>query len=176
MFLAIVTKTQRIMTEKIFIEELLNSHTYMLRFANKLTGNYDDSLDLMQETMLRAYSKRFSFIEGTNFTFWLLTIMRNIHLNRIAYEKRRPVLVIPDYQNYNFPDSFDESYLINVSYITHAIDRLPLNFAVPFKLFLSGYHYDEIAAELHLPISTVKNRIHSARIQLRSMLSEFLEQ
>ena len=40
-------------------------------------------------------------------------------------------------------------------------------------MFLDGFHYDEIAEELDIPMGTVKSRIFHARKRLREELSEF---
>jgi DNA-directed RNA polymerase specialized sigma24 family protein len=37
-------------------------------------------------------------------------------------------------------------------------------------MHFQGYKYHEIAEELNIPIGTVKNRIHIARKELKSML------
>ena len=53
----------------------------------KLTRNVEESEDLIQETMLRAFSNIGKFQEGTNLKAWLFTIMKNIFINN--YRKRQ---------------------------------------------------------------------------------------
>jgi len=54
-----------------------------------------------------------------------------------------------------------------------AIDGLKGDFRKPFTMFLDGYHYDEIAEEMGIPMGTVKSRIFHARKKLASNLSDF---
>ena len=63
--------------------------------------------------------------------------------------------------------------LINIDDIQAAISRLKYDFRRPFSMFLDGFHYDEIAEELDIPMGTVKSRIFHARKRLREELSEF---
>jgi RNA polymerase sigma-70 factor, ECF subfamily len=38
---------------------------------------------------------------------------------------------------------------------------------IPFKMYITGYKYQEIAEHLGIPIGTVKNRIFLARERVR---------
>ena len=40
-------------------------------------------------------------------------------------------------------------------------------------MFLDGYHYDEIADEMGIPMGTVKSRIFHARKKLSAALVDF---
>lgn len=42
-------------------------------------------------------------------------------------------------------------------------------------MFFQGYHYDEIAEHMNLPIGTVKSRIFYARKQLKDMIGQRYE-
>ena len=69
-----------------------------------------------------------------------------------------------DFDPAAFPDLFD---------ILEAIDGLKPDFRKPFTMFLDGYHYDEIAEEMEIPMGTVKSRIFHARKKLSSALVDF---
>ncbi|MBK7869376.1 MAG: hypothetical protein IPJ74_01170 [Saprospiraceae bacterium] len=56
----------------------------------KLTKNYEDAKDLMQETVANAYANRHRFTMGTNFKAWITTIMRNAFIN--DYRKNAPAI------------------------------------------------------------------------------------
>ena len=45
--------------------------------------------------------------------------------------------------------------------------------STPFKLYLSGYKYHEIAQHLGIPIGTVKNRIFNARKEIQKKLTGY---
>jgi DNA-directed RNA polymerase specialized sigma24 family protein len=44
------------------------------------------------------------------------------------------------------------------------------DFTEPFMMYFNGFHYQEIAEHLNLPLGTVKSRIFFARKELQSRL------
>lgn len=58
--------------------------------ARRLTCNTVDAEDLVQETMLRAYTGFNTFSEGTNLRAWLFRIMTNPHINYLLRAHHRP--------------------------------------------------------------------------------------
>lgn len=53
--------------------------------------------------------------------------------------------------------------------LMNILERLPINHKIAFQMFFQGYHYDEIASILNLPIGTIKSRIFYARKKMRDM-------
>lgn len=51
------------------------------------------------------------------------------------------------------------------------VGNLSENYKVPFELMVQGYHYDEIAEKINLPMGTVKSRIFYARKKLQGMVN-----
>uniref|UniRef100_UPI003752473E RNA polymerase sigma factor n=1 Tax=Ilumatobacter sp. TaxID=1967498 RepID=UPI003752473E len=62
----------------------------LLRVAHSLTRNHAEAEDLVQDTLLRAYRGIDGF-DGRHPRAWLLTILRNTHINR--NRRRRPELL-----------------------------------------------------------------------------------
>src|SRR4030081_2867919 len=60
-----------------FKTELLGLVPFLRAFARSLTGNQEAADDLAQETLVKAWQSRASFIPGTNLKSWLFTILRN---------------------------------------------------------------------------------------------------
>jgi RNA polymerase sigma-70 factor (ECF subfamily) len=54
--------------------------------------------------------------------------------------------------------------------LTSAIGALSDNLKTPFMMSFNGYKYEEIAEKLHIPLGTVKIRIHTARQKLKAQL------
>jgi RNA polymerase sigma-70 factor (ECF subfamily) len=54
-----------------------------------------------------------------------------------------------------------------------ALMSLQPEYAVPFLRYFEGYKYHEIAAEMDLPLGTIKTRIHVARRVLKSKLKMY---
>jgi RNA polymerase sigma-70 factor (ECF subfamily) len=145
-------------------------------FALKLTKDAEDANDLLQETMLKAFTNRDKFADGTNLKAWLYTIMKNTFITNYQRLVRKNTFI----------DTTDNLHYINsMSNVTHNlaystftqgdIDRVVNSMEealrVPFIMHFRGFKYHEIAEKLHIPIGTVKNRIHIARKELKDRLS-----
>ncbi len=144
-------------------------------FALKLTKDLDDANDLLQDTMVKAYTNQDKFAEGTNLKAWLYTIMKNTFITNYQKMVRRATFVDTT-DNLHYLNS-SEAVIENSAYgdftmedIYEAIDRLDEVFSTPFLLYYRGFKYHEIADRLSIPIGTVKNRIHIARKYLKEDL------
>src|SRR6201986_5486882 len=60
-----------------FKTELLSLVPFLRAFARSLTGSQEGADDLAQETLVKAWQSRDSFVPGTNLKAWLFTILRN---------------------------------------------------------------------------------------------------
>ncbi|GAB3653143.1 RNA polymerase sigma factor [Echinicola sediminis] len=157
----------------------LNEHSKSLKpFALRLTKDSDDANDLLQDTVLKAFTNRDKFSDGTNLRAWLYTIMKNTFITNYQRMVRRATFV----------DSTDNLHYINSGSTTienrvhgefalkdihKSIERLDDAYKVPFYMYFNGFKYKEIADKLDLPIGTVKNRIHIARKMLKSDLKVY---
>jgi RNA polymerase sigma factor (sigma-70 family) len=145
-------------------------------FAMRLTKDIEDANDLMQETMMKAFTNRDKYADGTNLKAWMYTIMKNTFItNYQRLVKRKTFIDTTDNLHYiNSRDSITD----NLAYsgftlrdINQAIAKLDEVYQVPFIMYFRGYKYHEIAEKLNIPIGTVKNRIHIARKELKGKLT-----
>jgi len=167
-----------LMTSKEFDSRIACLRSFFFRFAMHLTKNKEDSEDLMQETMMRAYTNRNKYTDGTNFKAWMATIMRNCFINE--YRKKRNRNKVEQSVNWNImtvavnqPVSNLAPTILMMKEILHKLDGLNEGHRIPFELFFSGFKYVEIAEQLDLPIGTVKSRIFLARKKLKDMIFEY---
>ena len=56
-----------------------------------MSHNHADAEDLVQETVMKAYTHFDSFRSGTNLNAWLLRILTNTYINGYRQKRRRPV-------------------------------------------------------------------------------------
>lgn len=56
--------------------------------------------------------------------------------------------------------------------IEQAIDILNKEYSIPFRMYVSGYKYQEIADKMDIPLGTVKSRIFIARKKAQAYLTE----
>jgi RNA polymerase sigma factor (sigma-70 family) len=147
-------------------------------FALKLTRDMDDANDLLQDTMVKAFTNKDKFTEGTNLKAWLYTIMKNTFITNYQRMVRRGTFVDTT-DNLHYLNSGD-TLVENGAYgdfamddIYHAIEKLDDVYKVPFMMHYRGFKYHEIADKLNIPIGTVKNRIHIARKLLKEDLQVY---
>ena len=161
-----------------FAQNLLSMQTELRHFAYKLTADHDDADDLLQETSLKALDNEEKYVAETNFKGWIYTIMRNIFINNYRKTLRDQTYV--DYtDNLYFlnlgadltDDSLESSY--DLKEIRRVVNALPIEYRVPFAMYVSGFKYREIADKLGLPLGTVKSRIHFTRKKLKEDLKDF---
>jgi RNA polymerase sigma-70 factor (ECF subfamily) len=150
-----------------------------------LTGNREQSQDLLQDTFLKAYRYYNKFVTGTNARAWLYRIMRNTFINEYRRVQRLPILVEFDEQlsSYRMSSSLHsgaeeilqaadtESFGDEVS---SAIAALPEKFKSVIVLRdVQDLPYEEIADTLRIPIGTVRSRLHRARALLFNRLKDY---
>lgn len=160
------------MTSAQFSDTLLCLQDNMRSFALSLTADYDEAQDLMQDTTLRVLKNKDKFVDDVNFKGWVLTVMRNIFINNYHKTARVQSHIDHNADTYNLPiqSSGTPDGAINVKEIHSSIDNLNDLLRKPFKMYIDGYKYNEIADQLNIPLGTVKSRIFLARKELQKVL------
>lgn len=150
------------------------------RVARRLARNPHDAEDLVQETYLKAH-KAFERFEERSFGIrpWLLRILNNTFLNRIAREKKAPTATDQQTLDQSQPGDIGD-VPPNLDYeqldeeVKRALDELSDEFRSVLVLWATNeLSYQEIAEALDLPIGTVMSRLHRARQQLSRKLSDY---
>ena len=165
------------MTRTQFQSNLQEVQENLRRYALKLTQDTNDADDLVQDTSLRALTHRDKFVSDINFKGWMMTIMYNIFLNNQDRVERRRKIFDTTVDILNVPLVTEGGYstpdgAMNIREIYSAIDNLSEHTHTPFKMFLSGYKYSEIAEKIGIPEGTVKSRIFFARKALQKSLRD----
>ena len=165
------------MTRTQFQNNLQEVQENLRRYALKLTQDTNDADDLVQDTSLRALTHRDKFVSDINFKGWMMTIMYNIFLNNQDRVERRRKIFDTTVDILNVPLVTEGGYstpdgAMNIREIYSAIDNLSEHTRTPFKMFLSGYKYSEIAEKIGIPEGTVKSRIFFARKALQKSLRD----
>jgi RNA polymerase sigma-70 factor (ECF subfamily) len=155
----------------------------LYNFAHWLTGNREESEDLVQETYVKALRGFLSFQPGTNFRAWMYRILRNTFLT--SRTGLRVTMTVPLDSENDGPElavvvDTPETILMersNCQLVESAIAELPLHFREILLLCeVEEMSYQEIAETLSVPIGTVMSRLSRARKMLRDLLRERLEQ
>ena len=160
------------------IGEIIRMRPDLKRLTYRFTHDQEESNDLLQDTMLKAFTYRHRFTEQTNLKGWLFTIMRNTFINGYRKTKRSKTVLhqTRDSIHLNIADTqmFHSPYQ-SLSYqdLWRNVHQLKDELLVPFKMHASGYKYHEIAEQMQLPIGTVKNRIFHARKEIQKKLAGY---
>ena len=165
------------MTKKEMADYLVANQKPLWQSAFYLTKNEDDASDLTQSVFLKALCNFEKFTDSTNLGGWLYTIMRNLFINqcRSADQVRisrsdKEYETAPNDLMYGTSESADSR--CTMQDIEHAIDILNKEYSIPFRMYVSGYKYQEIADKMNIPLGTVKSRIFIARKKAQAYLTE----
>ena len=161
--------------KKEFEEKVLETIDALYNLAIQLTQNRQDAEDLVQETTLRAYRYFHRFERGTNFKAWIMTIMRNLYINKYRKKLKEPVKVeFEEVENFiSLPEISGAHEEIFSEIIRNSIDKLPDELRMVISLFyVDGFSYKEMAKIMSVPLGTVMSRLYTARQILKKQLSK----
>ncbi|WP_293788479.1 sigma-70 family RNA polymerase sigma factor [uncultured Pedobacter sp.] len=142
------------------------------------THDEDDAADLVQDTFMKAFRFSAKFEMGSNVRAWLFTILKNTFLNHYYKVKRKNEMIQQE-------DDLTSVQLVPsaslnggatkfiMEDIQKSLNALPEDCRFCFCRYFEGYKYHEIAAELDIPLGTVKTKIHVARGLLKKMLKNY---
>lgn len=146
----------------------------LYRVGVAITGDHAEAEDLVQDSLIRAYRGLGTF-DGANPRGWLLTILRNTHLNR--HRRRRPGLLADPDSIDRYADcgaGADDEVLTAVfdARVEHALSTLPEAQRTVIELVdVDGLSYREAAASLDVAVGTVMSRLHRGRRRIRRRLA-----
>jgi len=140
-------------------------------FAVSLCGNPDRADDLVQETLVKAWSNLGSFVEGTNLPAWLFTILRNIYYSE--YRKRRREVADSDGTiAAKLATAPAQNGHMDFLDFREALQKLPADQREALVLIgASGMSYEEAAGICNCAVGTMKSRVNRARNRLIELLS-----
>ena len=153
------------------IEDQLIAEVPSLRaFARSLTRDHASADDLVQETVLKAWTKLDSFEQGTNLRAWLFTILRNTFIS-IKRKGRREVEDIDGIHAQKVVQMPQHDGAIELAQFRSALEHLPDDQREALVLVgAAGFTYQEAAAICGCAVGTMKSRINRARKRLAEVL------
>jgi len=154
---------------------LVEPHLGVLhRLARRLTRTRAEAEDLAQEGLIRAFERRGSLREEERIRGWLLSTVRNLHLNRIRDEKPH-LLVLTGLGGAETERKGDlERELQDAALpdeLVLALRSLPEDQSTALWLrAVEGLSYEEIAESMASPVGTVRSRLSRARTAMIELL------
>jgi len=151
-------------------DEIVGHLSAMRAFALSLTRNSATADDLVQDSIVKAWSNFDKFEPGTNLRAWLFTILRNTYYS--MHRKRRREVEDPE-----------GTLAGNLSEKPHHDGRLALHdFRIAFEKLsdeqrealtlvgAEGFSYEEAAATCGCAVGTIKSRVNRARVRLAELM------
>jgi len=168
-----------------FNSEVIPHLCSLKNYSVKLTKDFDDSEDLLQDTLFKAFKYFDKFEKGTNTGAWLSTIMKNSFINEYRKNIKQPFKV--DYEDtQNFYETIKSEDVKSKHYqldafnsvlddkIIEVLSLLQDDFrTVIYLCDIEGYSYEEIADFIGCPIGTVRSKLHRARKFLYVLLYDY---
>lgn len=153
-------------------EEILIVLPKLRAFAVSLCGNPTQADDLVQETLVRAWTHINSFQRGTNLTAWLFTILRNLFHSE--YRKRRREVADPDglYAGQLESPAGQMPHLELKDLQTALVALPPEQREALILVGAEGFSYEDAAAICGVSTGTIKSRVSRARTRIAELMGE----
>lgn len=162
--------------DSVAFEHLFNRYSHAIKqmYILRTGGNEEDADDLLQETFVKVFLNLRRYSHQYTFSQWIYTIARNTFID---YVRRRNDMLIsidktPE-SGANIPVAntpTPEESMINAQnsfQLEQFMEKMTPRYRRLIELrFFREFSYEEISAELKMPLGTVKTRIHRAREQL----------
>ena len=153
------------------------------RLCTTLLDTTVEAQDVAQEAALQAFLGLSHLRDPARFAAWFHAIAANLarsalrrrsecSLERLGEETITHLLWIktsPTIEEYQLEREIHEAILLALQ------DLSPANRQVVIGFYLQGYHYEELAGRLGVPVSTVKWRLFQSRQMLKKLLRPLAE-
>jgi RNA polymerase sigma-70 factor (ECF subfamily) len=175
--------------------EAFDSLTLMFRerlysVIYNMTFNHEDSADLTQEAFVKAFRSLSKFKEKSSFFTWIYRIGVNLTLTHLKRKKARKFFSFDNLLSEGVQKSVSDSFSSNDSNsvrstllnelhekLNDALQRLSVKHRTIVVLFeIDGLSHKQIAAIMKCTEGTVRSRLHYAKLQLQSFLSDYIKQ
>ncbi len=139
-------------------------------FAISLSGDPHFANDLVQETLLKAWSNHEKFAPGTNLKAWLFTILRNTYFSEFR-KKRREVQDVDGAAAAQLSSPPEQNGHMDMADFRRALAELSDDQREALLLIgAEGFSYEEAAEIAGCAVGTVKSRVNRARSRLAEVM------
>ncbi|MFC3811366.1 RNA polymerase sigma factor [Lacihabitans lacunae] len=166
------------MTENELIEACLISNRFaqrtlydrykkaMYTLAYRLTGDFDDANDVLQDAFLEVFKNLSNFRKDSLLGAWIKTIVA-----RKAYQKFKKVKFLEIREDFNDSELILWDQQMNAEYLEKAILDLPDGFRTVFVMIeIEGFTHKEVGELLGIAEGTSKSQLFHAKKRLKETL------
>ncbi len=150
----------------------------LFQFLLRFLGDSAAADDVFQEAFIQVYQSAKQFDAGKTFRPWLFTIAANKARDYIRSRKRKQAISLNSTISHGSGDEHEYMDLVQSiesnpsehleteelkNRVMSAIQQMPDNLRqILLMAYFHQFPYKEIAENLHLPLGTVKSRLHTA--------------
>ncbi len=139
-------------------------------FAISLCSDPHLANDLVQETLLKAWSNRDKFVAGTNLKAWLFTILRNTYFSSLR-KSRREVQDVDGAMASTLASAPEQHGHLDLADFNKAMKQLsPDQREALLLIGAEGFSYEEVAEIAGCAPGTIKSRVNRARVRLAELM------
>jgi RNA polymerase sigma-70 factor, ECF subfamily len=139
-------------------------------FAWSLSHNGSDADDLVQDTLIKAWTNREKFEPGTNLRAWLFTILRNTYYTTVLRRRREVRDEMGEYAGM-LKTPATQDWSIAMGALEAALQKLPAEHREALILVgAAGLSYEEVAEICGCALGTIKSRVNRARARLLKIM------
>lgn len=149
----------------------------MFNASLRITGDYAEAEDVLQESFLSAFRELHSYKGDSSFGSWLKRIVINKSINCLR-NRRLQLVPLGEQHDAAGPDTPDSSFDADMvqwraDVVRRCVQDLPDGYRVVLTLYLlEGYDHAEIAGILGITESTSKSQYSRARKKLLELASQ----
>ncbi|ATG36586.1 MULTISPECIES: RNA polymerase sigma factor [Phaeobacter] len=152
-------------------DELVNHLGAMRAFAISLTRNTAMADDLVQDTLVKAWTNIEKFEEGSNMRAWLFTILRNTYYS-LRRKRRREVEDADGVLSEQLSQKPDHDGRLNLRDFNAAFAQLNDEQREALVLVgAGGFSYEEAAETCGVKVGTIKSRVNRGRARLAELMN-----
>lgn len=142
----------------------------LMAAAIRQCDNIEDARDLVQDTLLAALAYQKSGAVIDNLRGWLLTVLNRRCADMLRRKYRQPTVTIGE--DFDIADDCRVFEQIGQTDEEEAVRREVAYLADKYRAIIVRHYFrgesvERIAADLHIPIGTVKSRLNFGRKQLK---------
>lgn len=140
------------------------------RFAVGMVSDRMDAEDVSQEAFVKAFYSLSSLENEYAFSSWLIRIVSNLCKDRLKKRGKENWVREEVHETIEDMGVSDPNEKLSIE---EAMARLTVDHREVVLLHdVQGYHYEEIAEMVNVPLGTVKSRLFAARLALRKELTK----
>jgi RNA polymerase sigma-70 factor (ECF subfamily) len=175
-----------------FEELVLRYQNRLLTVLEHLVGNREQAEDLAQDVFVRVFKARERYQPEARFSTWLFTIANNVASNALRSRSRRREVGVPEGNGSDSaPMALDQlakaasgflptrnlDKAEQAEMVRHAVAALSERQRMALLLAkFEGMSYQDIAQTMNLSVQAIKSLLSRARVNLKEILTPYMEQ